>query len=60
MKDIGFNEIEISPFYDEQTKQAVKEIQKKYGLHIDGVVGSTTKIALYNEKNLLGIPHITD
>jgi peptidoglycan hydrolase-like protein with peptidoglycan-binding domain len=60
MQDIGFNEIEISPFYDEQTRQAVKEIQKKYGLHIDGVVGSTTKIALYNEKKILGIPHISD
>jgi hypothetical protein len=60
MQDIGFNEIEISPFYDEQTQQAVREIQKKYGLHIDGVVGSTTKIALHNEKKLLGIPHITD
>jgi len=60
MQDIGFNEIEISPYYDEQTQQAVKEIQKKYGLHIDGVVGSTTKIALHNEKKILGIPHIMD
>jgi general secretion pathway protein A len=60
MQDIGFKEIEISPFYDEQTQQAVREIQKKYGLHIDGVVGSTTKIALHNEKKLIGIPHIID
>jgi len=60
MQDIGFNEIEISPFYDEQTQQAVREIQKKYGIQIDGIVGSTTKIALYNEKKILGIPHIRD
>ena len=32
-----------------------KEIQKKYGLHIDGTVGSTTKIALYSEKKVLYI-----
>ncbi|MCK5193521.1 MAG: peptidoglycan-binding protein, partial [Desulfobulbaceae bacterium] len=60
MQDIGFNEIEISPFYDEQTQQAVREIQKKYSIQIDGVVGSTTKIALHNEKKILGIPHIMD
>jgi len=59
MKDIGFNEVEINPFYDDITKQAVKEIQRKYGLHVDGVVGSTTKIALHNEKNFLEFPHIT-
>ena len=60
MQDIGFNEIEINPFYDERTQQAVREIQQKYGIQIDGVVGSTTKIALHNEKKILGIPHITD
>ena len=60
MQDIGFNEIEISPFYDEQTQQAVREIQKKYSIQIDGIVGSTTKIALHNEKKILGIPHIMD
>ncbi|MBW2220810.1 MAG: AAA family ATPase [Deltaproteobacteria bacterium] len=56
----GTIEIEISPFYDEQTQQAVREIQKKYGIQIDGIVGSTTKIALHNEKKILGIPHIMD
>jgi general secretion pathway protein A len=60
LRDIGFKEIEINPFYDDKTQQAVKEIQKKYGLHIDGTVGSTTKIALYNEKNVFKQPHIVD
>jgi general secretion pathway protein A len=59
LRDIGFNAVEISPFYDENTRQAVKHIQGKYGIHMDGVVGSTTKIALYNEKNFKGIPHIS-
>jgi hypothetical protein len=26
---------------------------------MDGIVGSTTKIALYNEKKFKGIPHIS-
>ena len=59
LRDIGFNTVEISPFYDENTRQAVKHIQGKYGIHMDGVVGSTTKIALYNEKKFKEIPHIS-
>jgi len=59
LRDIGFNTVEINPFYDENTRDAVKYIQGKYGIHMDGVVGSTTKIALYNEKNFKGIPHIS-
>jgi hypothetical protein len=59
LRDIGFNTVEISPFYDENTRQAVQYIQGKYGIHMDGVVGSTTKIALYNEKKFKGIPHIS-
>jgi len=59
LKDIGFNTIEMSPFYDDKTRHAVEEIQKKYGLYVDGTVGSTTKIALYNEKKIYKLPHIT-
>ena len=58
LRDIGFKEIEINSLYDDRTRQAVKEIQKKYGLNIDGTVGSTTKIALYNEKKIFRRPHI--
>ena len=59
LRDIGFNTVELSPFYDENTRQAVKNVQGRYGIHMDGVVGSTTKIALYNEKKIKGIPHIS-
>jgi len=60
LRDIGYNEIEISPVYDEDTQQAIKNIQKKHGIGVDGIVGSSTKIVLYNEKKSLEIPHITD
>jgi general secretion pathway protein A len=59
LRDIGFNRVEISPVYDENTRRAVTYVQGKYGIHMDGVVGSTTKIALYNEKKIKGIPHIS-
>jgi len=60
LRDIGFKEVEINPFYDDKARQAVKEIQKKYGLYVDGTVGSTTKIALYNEKKDFKRPYIVN
>lgn len=60
LRDIGFNEVEISPFYDPITRDAVKMIQEKHGIDIDGIVGPVTKIALYNEMPSLEIPHIVD
>lgn len=58
MQDIGFDEIEISPFYDEPVRKAVKKMQEKHGIRVDGIVGPLTKIVLYNEKESLKIPHI--
>jgi len=58
LQDIGFDDIEVSPLYDQPTKAAVKEIQKKHGLSADGIVGPLTKIVLYNEKDSLKIPNI--
>ena len=58
LKDIGYRDLEINPIYDDQTKQAVVDIQKKNGLPADGVVGPFTKIVLYNEQKNIKIPHI--
>lgn len=58
LQDIGFNDIEINPIYDDLTKQAVKQVQRKNGIRPDGIVGPLTKIVLYNEKKSLNIPHL--
>jgi general secretion pathway protein A len=58
LRDIGFKKVELTPFYDDHTREAVMKIQRKYGLRVDGAVGSTTKIALYNEKKSLHRPYI--
>ena len=60
MRDIGFSDIDMNPVYDEVTRKAIKEIQKKNGLRADGVVGPLTKIILYNEMKSLKTPHIID
>jgi general secretion pathway protein A len=59
LKDIGFSRIDLSPRYDEATRNAVARIQRKHHLPVDGVVGSLTKITLYNEIDSLNIPHLT-
>ncbi len=60
LRDIGFDTIDIRPVYDEPTREAVEGVQKKYGIDVDGVVGSTTKIALYKERKAFVIPSIVD
>ena len=46
---IGYEHISLTENYDEETIKIIQNIQVKYGLHVDGLVGSFTKIALYNE-----------
>lgn len=58
LRDIGFKDIDIRPVYDAATRRAIKAVQTRHGLQADGIVGSLTKIALYNEKKALPIPHI--
>jgi general secretion pathway protein A len=58
LRDIGFKEINLDYSYDDLTMDAVKKIQEKYGIEIDGIVGARTKIVIYNEKKDLKIPHI--
>ena len=60
LRDIGFSGIDETPYYDEQARLAIIGIQDKYGIHVDGVVGSSTKIVLYNEKKSLPIPRIVE
>lgn len=59
LREIGFDDVGDTATYDDRTQERVKEIQAQYGLEVDGLVGSLTKIALYNEAAGLAIPHIT-
>jgi general secretion pathway protein A len=58
LKEIGYTQLDTGPSYDERTKETVRQIQSKYGLEPDGIVGALTKIVLFNENQQLDIPHI--
>jgi general secretion pathway protein A len=60
MHDLGYKELEITPTYDDKTARAIKQVQRRHGILVDGVVGPLTKIALYNEKAALNIPRLAD
>jgi general secretion pathway protein A len=58
LQQLGYNHIPATEEYDQETEQVIKDIQNKYGLHVDGLVGSLTKISLYNEDNKLVMPSL--
>ena len=58
--EIGFPLVDMSPVYDARVKQAIKQVQKKYGLVEDGLVGPLTKIALFNEKKDDDVPRLNN
>lgn len=60
LRDIGYEGVDMSPIYDEKTLSVIKGIQAKHGLATDGIIGPLTRIALYNEHELLNIPRLTD
>jgi murein L,D-transpeptidase YcbB/YkuD len=60
MHDLGYKELDITPTYDDKTAKTIKQVQRRHGIPVDGVVGSLTKIALYNGKAALNIPRLLD
>ncbi len=58
LRDIGFTDLEIDAAYDAATRSAVRDVQARHGIPIDGYVGPLTKMVLYNESSALMIPHL--
>jgi len=59
MHELGYEDLDITPIYDDKTARAIKQVQRIHGIQVDGVVGPLTKIALYNKKAALTIPRLT-
>ncbi len=54
----GFKEVPLSKDYDQTTLKTIEKLQAKYGVPVDGIVGSLTKIILYRENRGLDIPRL--
>jgi general secretion pathway protein A len=59
LRDLGHKNLPLSREYDGATQKAIEQVQGKYGLPVDGVVGPLTKIVLYREGKLFEIPRLT-
>ena len=59
LHELGFGNVEISDVYDTWTRNAVEEVQAKYGIPVDGYVGPLTKIILYREKKTFEMPYLS-
>ena len=58
LKELGFPEIDPAPVYDAQTRSIISRLQARHGLSDDGLVGSQTKIVLYNDNKSLELPFL--
>lgn len=58
LRELGYGQVGLSTAFDESTRQAVIDFQTRHGLPADGVVGSLTKIALYNTRPNMDIPRL--
>jgi len=58
LSEIGFPLVDKTPVYDGPVEHAIKQIQQKYGLEVDGLVGPLTKMVLLNEKKQNTVPYL--
>ncbi|RJP94577.1 MAG: hypothetical protein C4518_03025 [Desulfobacteraceae bacterium] len=58
LQNAGYNHIKVNGIFDKETQMTIKDIQARWGIPVDGVVGALTQIVLYNETRALEIPHL--
>ncbi|VEN73309.1 conserved hypothetical protein [Candidatus Desulfarcum epimagneticum] len=58
LNEILEQRFELNPVYDYAVRRSVMDIQRQNGLAADGMVGSLTKIILYNMRGGFDIPRI--
>ena len=59
LHELGYDNVELNGDYDARTRNAIEEIQTKYGILADGFVGPLTKIILYKSKGSFAMPGLT-
>ena len=48
LNEVGYLEAEPSGFFDDETTEAVRRLQKEHAIQVDGAAGPATKIVLYH------------
>jgi len=56
--ELGYQNVELNSDYDSRTRNAIEEIQTRYGILADGFVGPLTKIILYKSKGSFEMPRL--
>ena len=59
LQELGYGNVELNDEYDTWTRNAIEEVQAKYGIPVDGFVGPLTKIILYREKKTFEMPYLS-
>jgi general secretion pathway protein A len=59
LHELGYDNVEMDDDYDIRTRNAIEEIQTKYGILADGFVGPLTKIILYKSKGSFEMPRLS-
>ena len=59
LHELGYRNVELNDEYDNRTRNAIEEIQTKYGILADGFVGPLTKIILYKSKGSFEMPRLS-
>ena len=60
LRDIGYDDVALTPEYDKGTQAIIKDIQQRNNITPDGFVGPLTKIVLYNERGDFPAPRLKD
>ena len=58
LQKVGYDHISLSPEYDYDTRNAIRDFQKKHRLKVDGLVGPLTKIMLLREAGTSEMPKL--
>ena len=58
LREIGYDRVQIDADYRDDTMMAIKDIQARNGIPVDGYVGPLTQIVLYNANPAFKIPHL--
>lgn len=60
LHDLGYLDVELNDDYDVRTRAVIAEIQTKYGILSDGIVGPLTKIILYRLEGSFDMPRLRE